>query len=283
MSGKDLIVIEAKPTTFATRISELFKYRAFYPFLVREITMKKWKNTILGFWWLIIRPMVPTALAIVTFTVIAPIDSHGVPYAIFYLSGFIVWNMLQATLLFIPRTLLWMQSVIRKTYFPRLLIPFASVGPPAIELCVAIAAFLVACVYYVVSDGTLYLRIGPAMLLSPVCILLALLLGLAIGMVASVIALFARDIVFTMGYVAQVWMFLTPVLYPITMVPEGYRWIVYILNPAAAIIEANRWALTGHGVVEPVWLAVSGVTTAAFFLASCWFFVRAEPVVLDTI
>ncbi len=95
-------------------------------------------------------------------------------------------------------------------------------------------------------------------------------------MVASIVALYVRDIVFSVGYFAQVAMLLTPVLYPITVVPEHLRWIVYLLNPMAALVECSRWALTGHGEFSAFWLAVSALEVSGIIALCLIFFLRAE-------
>jgi lipopolysaccharide transport system permease protein len=276
MMSSEITIIEAKKHSIRSGFREVWKFRSFYGYLLKEISMKKFRGTILGFWWLIIRPLVPTVMAVVTFTFVIKMESYGLPYVIFYLSGFVCWNVFHSTAIFMPRTLLWMQGIMRKTYFPRILVPLSAVGPPLIELGIAMTMFLLALAYFYFTDGVLYLRQDVGILLYPICLFLALILAISLGMVTSVMALLARDVVFSTGYFIQMLMFLTPVIYPISFVPENYRPIIYILNPMAKIVETARWSITGNGVFEASWFYVSIGTTALFFVLACLFFVRSE-------
>ena len=280
MAGKMITVIEARPKTLAARLLALWRYRAFYSFLFQEISMKKFRDTALGVWWLILRPLIPTSITIVIFTFLAPMQSMGLPYAIFFLSGFISWNMFQSTIIFMPRTLLWMQGIMRRTYFPKLLVPFASVGPPLLELLVVLSLFVLSVVYFGIR-GHFHMPWEPQLLLFPICIFLSLTFGFAVGTVLSVVAVFFRDVVFSVGYFAQVLMFLTPVIYPMTFVPANYRWIIYALNPMAQVVEVSRWSLTGVGEFQPYFFLLASVTIFIAFALSIAFFLRAETFLAD--
>jgi lipopolysaccharide transport system permease protein len=283
IADRTTIIIEARPKTLAARLQALWQYRAFYPFLFQEISLKKFRGTALGFWWLILRPLIPTAITIVVFTHMVRMESHGLPYAIFFLSGFMTWNVFQATLVFMPRTLMWMQGMMRRTYFPKLLVPLASIGPPLVELAVMLCLFVLTVGYFTFAGGGPPLRYGWAMLWLPVCLVLALLFAFAIGTVMSVTALFFRDVVFSVAYFAQLCMFLTPVIYPITFVPESYRWIVYALNPMAQMVEVSRWSLTGIGDFRAFYFLLSAATIVATAALSIGFFMRAEAYLADEI
>jgi lipopolysaccharide transport system permease protein len=164
----------------------------------------------------------------------------------------------------------------RRTYFPRLLVPLAAFGTTMIE-------FVVLCVVFAVTVGTIVAGGAPMPLdirwetlwLLP-CLLAALAFALAFGLVMSVVALFFRDVVFSISYVAQAVMFLTPVVYPPTFVPESYRWLLFTVNPMAQVVNVSRWALTGRGELDLPFLLLSfGMILVALSLALV-FFVRAE-------
>lgn len=274
-------IIEARRMTLSANLSALWQYRTFYRFLFMEITLKKFRDTMLGFWWLVIRPLVPTTLAIVIFTFIVPMETGGIPYPLFYLSGFITWNLFQSLVIFMPRTLLWMQGMMRRTYFPKLLVPAASLGPPLVELVVTTSLFMMAVGCYALTYGHMPLSIEWRLLLFPFCLAMTLLFGMAIGIVTSVVAVFFRDIVFSVSYFTQMLMFLTPVIYPVTFVPEAWRPVIYLLNPMAKLVETSRWALTGSGHFDPTYLAIACTTIIVFFILSIAFFLRAEPFLSD--
>jgi lipopolysaccharide transport system permease protein len=283
VSSDVVTVIEAQPQTLYARVRALWDYRGFYPLLLKEISLRKVRGTFLGWWWLVLRPLVPTAMAVIAFTFLAAIDTRSLPYAIFYLAGFLTWHIFHASVLFLPRTLMWVRGMIRKTYFPRLLVPLASVGPPLIELFVVFVLLVIAVAVYFWKDGLLYIRFHWGLLLILPCILLALAFGVAIGMVLSVMAIFFRDIIFSIGYFIQIGMFLTPVIYPISAVPEGARWIMYLGNPMASLVETSRWAVTGQGLLDPPWLFIAVIQIALVVVFCTIFFLRAEPYVADSI
>jgi lipopolysaccharide transport system permease protein len=272
------VIIEARPETIAARLRALWKYRGFYGFLFKEITMRKARGTLLGFWWLLLRPLIAAVGFIVAFAFVARLDTgQDVPYPVFFLSGFIPWRLFQATLTLLPRSLMWTRGIMQRTYFPRLLVPLAGFGPILIELailCIMFAVVVGASSFG--SEARVPLRFGWEMLWVLPCLLGALMFALAFGMVLSVVALFFRDVVFSVSYFAQMFMFLTPVLYPVTFVPETYRWVLYALNPMAQIVTVSRWALTGQGTFEAGFVALSFATVLVAFAASVTFFLRAE-------
>jgi lipopolysaccharide transport system permease protein len=260
----------------AGTVRALWRYRGFYGFLFKEILMRKARGTLLGFWWLILRPLMPAIGYISAFSVVAPISTgHDVPYPIFFLSGFIPWRIFEGTLTTLPRSLNWMRGIMQRTYFPRLLIPLAGFGPIVIELLILVALF-VGYVGVAWWGGEMPLRLGWHTLWLLPCLAAALMMALAFGMVFSVVALFFRDVVFTVGYLAQLVMFATPVLYPVTFVPERYRWVVYALNPMAEVVIMSRLALTGRGEYDPWLFAQSFATILVLFALGVTFFLRAE-------
>lgn len=281
MFEKTVTIIEAKPQTLKTRLLALWKYRSFYGFLFRELTMKKFRGTFFGFWWLAIRPLIPAIVFILMFSVHPMEQGSNVPYPIFFLSGFVTWNVFNSILIFMPRTLLWMQDIMRRTYFPRLLVPLAAFGAPLIEFIVLNSVFLIVVCFYWITQQHCPLYVGWQMLWLLPCLLLALLFSMALGMFTSVVALFFRDVVFSISYFSQMFMFLTPVVYPVTFIPKDYRWLVYAFNPMAKLVEVSRWSLTGKGEFDFFYFSLAAGTIFILFLASVAFFFRAETYLTD--
>ncbi len=275
-------VIEASPRSMMGVLKSLPGYKAFYGFLFYEILMKKFRDTLLGFWWLVVRPLIPASVFVLIFTVIRPMQGHGeVPYALFFLCGFVTWNLFHSTIIFMPRTLLWMQGIMRRTYFPRLLIPFAGFGPALVELIVLLIITFLVVGYFWWMTGSPPLSVGWNTLLFPLVLIFSLMFGVAIGMFASVLAVFFRDVVFTIPYLAQMLMFLTPVIYPVSFIPETYRFYAYLLNPMAIQVEAARWALLDTGRLEWTYFILSALTIFALFSLSVVFFLKAEAALSD--
>jgi len=280
MSTADIqptIIIEARPETIGARLRSLWRYRAFYGFLSKEIAMRRARGTLLGFWWVLLRPLATAATLIFTFSAVKPVETPGsVPYPVFFLSGYIVWRLFQSSLTYLPRVMGWTQSFMKRAYFPRLLVPLAGLTPTLIEFALLCAAFLVVVGISWWNIGQLPLRIGWQMLWLIPAIVVALLFALAIGMPTAIAALFFRDVRFAAKSFAGAFMFLTPVVYPVTFIPEQYRWAIYVFNPMAAVVELSRWALTGSGEFDGLFIALSFVTTIVLFIASTVFFLRAE-------
>src|SRR4029434_2310201 len=161
MSSQPTIIIEAWPDTIGARLRSLWQYRAFLGFLSKEIVMRRARGTLLGIWWVLLRPLMPVATLIFTFTSVKPVEtSAGVPYSVFFMSGYITWRIFQSALNFLPRTMTWTQSIMRRAYFPRLLVPVAGLAPTLIEFALLLVAFAVVVVSAWWSDGQLPLRVG---------------------------------------------------------------------------------------------------------------------------
>ncbi len=243
--------------------------------------MRKFRNTLLSYWWLILRPLIPVVIAVITFTLFIEIETGDLPYGMFFLSGYICWHLFQSTVRFMSRTMMWMRSVMKKMYLPKLLIPLASIGVPLVELAVTIVAILVLAGYYYFTLDTFYISMSWQLLLFPVGLALSLIFAMSVGMVVSVIALLMRDIIFSIAYVMQMTMFITPVIYPLSSVPEHLQWLFIAFNPMTGVIETSRWALTGFGSFEPVWLLVSVVQISLIAALCLTFFTRAESYLSD--
>jgi lipopolysaccharide transport system permease protein len=271
------LVIEARPDTLWGSLRALWRYRGFYGFLFKTVLMRKARNTLLGVWWLILRPVATAAGLLFAFTQIAPVSTgHDVPYPVFFLSGFIPWRLFQGTLTLLPRSFSWTRGIMQRTYFPRILVPLAGFGPVLIEGAALVMLFLIVVAYAVWQGGPVPVRLGWETLWVLPALLGALTFALAIGMVLGVVALFFRDVIYSVGFMAQLLMFATPVLYPVTFVSEPYRWIVYAFNPMAQIVVLSRWALTGQGSFDPFFITLSFATILLVFAACTTFFLRAE-------
>lgn len=277
VAHQPVIVIEARPETVSARLRSLWRYRGFFGFLFTELTMRRARGSLLGIWGLLLRSIMPAVGIMYAFGTVRPLDTGStVPYAVFFLSGFIPWRMFQSALRWLPRSLMWSQSLMKRTYFPRLLVPMAGFGMTFIETGVLAVVFVVVVVATVWRGEAFPLLLGWHTLWLLPCLVGALLFALAFGLVFSVVAMFFRDVVYSLRFFSQMVMFLTPVLYPVTFVPEGYRWALYTFNPMAQIVIVSRWALTGQGEFHLPFLLLSFGTILVVLAASVAFFLRAE-------
>lgn len=283
MSSNDLLVIEARPASLLGRIKSAWQYRHYYPILLKEITLRKFRNTVLGFWWLILRPLIPVVAATVAFTYFVEIDTGDLPYGIFFLSGFIIYNTVESLLMFMSRTMMWTRNIMKKMYLPKLLVPLASIGPPLVELAITIIALIVLATFYYFTQDVFYIEWDWKLLLFLPCVLLAMVLAISIGMVVGVIALIMKDIVYSIRYIMQLVMFITPVIYPLSSVPENVQWVFVAFNPMTGLIETSRWALTGFGTFDPLLLLVSTVQVLVIGILCLSFFSRADSFLSDIV
>jgi lipopolysaccharide transport system permease protein len=164
----------------------------------------------------------------------------------------------------------------QRTYFPRILVPFAGFGSVLLEVAALTVVFLIVVAHALWVGGPAPVRFGWQTLWLIPALLGALLFALAIGSVLGIVALFFRDVIYSVGFMAQLFMLATPVLYPVTFVSAPYRWVVYVLNPMAQIVMLSRWALTGQGGFDPLFVALSFLTILLVFAACVTFFLRAE-------
>lgn len=270
------IVIEARPDTVSARLRSLWHYRGFFGFLFQELTMRKGRGSLLGMWGIMLRPIIPAVGLIFAFGSVRPVDTGGVPYAVFFLSGYIPWQMFQSALRYVPRSLMWSQSLMKRTYFPRLLVPLAGFGMTFIEFLILAVVFVAAIAMTMWRGGPFPLLLGWHTLWLVPGLIGTLLFALSFGLVFSVVALFFRDVIFSLRLFAQVMMFLTPVIYPVTFIPEGYRWVLYVMNPMAQLVIVCRYALIGEGDFHLGFLLLSFAMILAALAGSVAFFLRAE-------
>ena len=276
-SAIPVTVIEARPETMWARLRSLWRYRGFYGFLFKELILRRARGTLLGMWWLILRPIVPAVGLILAFGSVRPVETQStVPYAVFFLSGYLPVRLFQSALRYLPRSLSWTQSLMRRTYFPRLLVPLAGFGTTLIEFGVIVGVFAVVVGMTVWRGEPFPLQLGWQTWWLLPCFVATLLLSLSFGLVFGIVAMFFKDVIFSLRFFSSLVMLLTPVIYPVTFWPEAYRWALYAINPLAQIVLTTRWALTGQGHFELGFLLLSFGTILVMLAASVVFFLRAE-------
>lgn len=283
MSEPTVTVIDARPASLWGRVAAAWRFRHYYPVLLKELALRRFRNTILGVWWLVLRPLIPMVIIVLAFTRFVTVDTGELPYALFFVSAYIGWNLFQSTVTFMSRTLMWSKSLMRKMYLPKMIIPAASIGPPMIELAITCIAFAGLAAFFYFQDGVADIAWSWRILLAIPTLMVVLLFALSIGAVFSVIALLMRDIIFSIGWVIQAIMFATPVIYPMSSIPAESRWIFHVFNPMAGLVETMRWSLTGFGTFEPLWFAVSILQVAICALLCFTFFARAETYLADVV
>lgn len=262
----------------------MLHYRDLLFLLVRRDFLAQYKQTILGPLWFIIQPLLTTLVFTIIFGFVAKIPTDGVPPMLFYLCGMSVWSYFAACLGSTASTFIANAGIFGKVYFPRLIVPLSVVVSRLIAFGIQLATFLVFLVYfkYCTDSGQ---SLHPSWLwlaVTPVLILQSAALGLGVGLWISALTAKYRDFAFLSSFLTQLWMYASPVVYPISQVPERWMWVA-ALNPMVGIIEAYRAAFLGVGVVTPYLLGISVCITLLVLLTGLIMFSRAEKTFVDTV
>ena len=241
--------------------------------ILRDLTIM----TILGWWWLIVRAIMPTIalIAIVGF-VLGDTPLTELPYGLFVIPGMAILVPLQIGLQRGTRCMLQLRRVTDAIYLPKLNISMAALGMPLLYFSVFFVFSLVALGFYWLSTGEIFVRFETGLLLAPALILLNFILICGIISITSVIMLMARDIRFVQPLMIQVLLVFSPIMYPISKLPETMQWIVLKVNPLAPIIEGLRWSLYGLGSLDSFHLIWATVMCLSLFVFGAWFLMRSE-------
>ena len=278
-AGADLpdipvITIEAGRRWLGTDLRDLWAHRDLFYFLVLRDIKVRYKQTALGVSWAVLQPFLTMVVFTVFFGKLAKIPSDGVPYAIFAYAGILPWTYFSNAVSNSSNSLIGNASLITKVYFPRVIVPGAAVGAALADFLIAFAIMFAMMIYYRVMPGA-----GIAMLfpLTAICTLLAT----AVGMWTSALNVKYRDIRYALPFFIQLWMFVTPVIYPTSFVPDRWRWVL-LLNPLTGLIEGFRSALFSRPFDWPA-IGISCVLTIALALYAAYSFTRMERGFADVI
>lgn len=273
-------VIEPTENDLSSRVRELWQYRGILKFSARRSLSRLTRGMATGPLWLFVRPLMPIIISTVVFGSLLDVPSDNVPYFLFFLTGTAVWMLFERSILFVTRSLDQNKGLIRKVYFPRLVVPIAAVAPSAIETIVYAALFAGAIGYYLVAEGTWYLRTDSALLVAPLVIVLSIIYAIAIGLWTSVWQTRFREVRYTLRYFMRFWHYLTPVLYPLSQVPTEYQWVIF-LNPMAPLVETFKWSLLGIGQLHLTALMSATGVIGLTVLSGVWYFTAVESSSVD--
>lgn len=275
-------VIEPRPAGPASALRELWLHRHFVWYFSRRNIEKRYARTWLGWIWIPLRPALTIGSQVLIFGALLNAPSNGVPYLLFFVVGSSMWQLFATTLYWGTRSIELNRGLLSRQHVPRLTTLAAAPAPGLLDLALyAIIAALVSS-YYVVSRGRFYLEITAATPLLALVMVLVILLALAISLFTAVYGAEMRDVRFGLGYVLNVVFFLTPVVYPLNKVPEGYRTVAE-LNPLTAPMELTREALFGTGTFSAVGLASTITAIVVIGAAGLLFYARAEQRAVEQI
>ncbi len=273
--------ISAKNRLFDLNLKEIWGYKdLIYLFVNRDVTTF-YKQTILGPLWFFIQPLITTIVFSLIFNKIAKLSTGDVPPYLFYLSGIIAWNYFSDCLIATSDTFISNASIYSKVYFPRLISPLSKIISNLIKLIVQLILFYCLFFYYFFDESSV-ISISKSILLLPLIIFQMALLGLAIGMIVSSLTTKYRDLRFLISFSIQLLMYATPIAYPISEIPEKYKYII-LYNPMTSIITGFRHSLLGNGYFDLTLFYYSITTTVILFFIGLLFFNRIEKTFIDTV
>ena len=284
MSDKNWdLIIQNKSSLFRLDLHEVWRYRDLLRMYVKRDIITFYKQTILGPMWFFIQPIMTTIMFMFVFGGIAGISTDGVPQAVFYLAGLVCWNYFADCLTKCSDTFNANQQIFGKVYFPRLIVPFSIFISNMVKMGIQLVLFLVVYAYYFIVLGTF--EINWTIVLFPVLLLMLASLGLGFGLVISSLTTKYRDLRFLITFGVQLWMYATPVIYPLSVMKQNYPdkiWVI-VANPLTAIIETFKYGFTGVGVFEWNYLLYSFVMSIAVLLLGIIVFNRVQKNFMDVI
>ena len=274
------IIIKPKTGWFDLPVRDIFRYRDLILLFVKRDFVTFYKQTILGPLWYIIQPLVNTIIFTVIFGKIAKIPTDGTPPFLFYMSGTVVWGYFSACIIGTSNTFVSNVGIFSKVYFPRLSVPISIVITGLIQFMIQFLIFLGFYFYYWIEGAVV--KPTYLVLLLPLIIIQMAIIGLGVGILISSLVTKYRDLTFVMSFGVQLWMFMTPIVYPLTQVPEQYR-VFYALNPMVSIVELFRFMFFGVSSIELVHVVTSIVVTITVFVFGVILFSRIEKTFMDTV
>lgn len=279
-SEKWTLVIEPKGRLFQFNIKELVHYKDLIGLLTRRDFVAGYKQTILGPLWFIAQPLITTFMYMFVFGNILKIGTDNIPQPLFYFSGTMLWGFFSSNLVKASDTFAANSGLFGKIYFPRIVVPFSYILTNALTMAVQFATLLVFMVYYFFAGYSYGFSLW--VLVVPLLLVQLAAMGIGIGMVISSITTKYRDLKNLVGFGMSLLMYATPIMYPMSKVPEKWRW-AFDLNPVSPVLETFRFSLLGSGRLElKLWLISLGVTAAVFWLGLI-VFNRNERTFIDVI
>ena len=276
-------IIENKSALFNIDLREVWRYRDLLAMYVKRDIITFYKQTILGPLWFVIQPLFTTIMFMFVFGGIAGISTDGIPQAVFYLAGLVCWNYFQDCLSKCADTFNANQAIFGKVYFPRLVVPLSIVISNLIKMAIQFTLFLAVYIYYFASGVDFH--VNATLLLVPLLIVMLGCLGLGFGMIISSMTTKYRDLRFLITFGVQLWMYATPVIYPLSVMKNTYPKYIWVLvvNPLTAILETFKYAFTGVGEFNWLYLSYSIAFTILILLFGIIIFNRVQRNFMDVI
>lgn len=272
--GHPPLIIEPVGSVLHLNVGELWAYRGLFFFLVWRDVKIRYAQTVLGAGWAILQPVLTMLIFTVIFGRLANIPSDGVPYSVFSLAALVPWTYFSTALSGASGSLVSNTNLLTKVYFPRLVIPFAPVLAGLVDLGVSFVLLLVVMLAYGIAPSAM------AIVVVPLLVLTMILTAAGVGCWLAALNIQYRDVKYVTPFMVQVWMYASPVVYPMSLVPEKYRW-AYALNPLAGVIEGFRSVLLRTDSIAMSTMGLSLGMAFLIFVTGAHYFRRTERVFAD--
>jgi lipopolysaccharide transport system permease protein len=255
---------------------DLWLYRELVFFMTWRDLKVRYKQTILGVAWAVVKPFMTMVVFSIFFGKLAGVPSDGVPYPIFSFTALLPWELFANALSIASRSLVQNSHMITKIYFPRIILPLSSILSGLVDFAIAFVILIGMMIFYKIVPT-------PAIWTLPLFLLLALVTALGIGLWLAALNVLYRDINYITPFLTQFWLFITPIAYPASLLPDKWH-LIYALNPMTGVVEGFRWALLGtsQGAPGPM-LLVSAVISVLLLLSGLVFFHRTERLFADMV
>jgi lipopolysaccharide transport system permease protein len=261
-------------------LAEIWQYRDLIALWVRREFVALYKQTVLGPLWHVIPTVISSAVFTVIFSGVAKIPTDGIPPYLFYMAGNTLWVFFSSCVSVTSNTFAANVSIFGKVYFPRMCMPIAYVISQLVSFGVRLGVFLAFWVYFLVASKEIHPNIW--LLLLPVQLLITAGMGMAFGLIVSSLTTKYRDLQQLLGVGLQLLMYATPIIYPLSRIPENWRWVA-LLNPLAPVIETFRLGFLGASEMSPVYILYSLGFTVVALIVGLIMFNRVERTFLDTV
>lgn len=257
-------------------LMDLWRYRELVFFMTwRDLTVR-YKQTLLGAAWAVLRPFLTMVVFSIFFGGLAKVPSDGVPYPIFTFTALLPWELFVTALTVASRSLVTNSNMITKVYFPRIILPMSSILAGVVDFAIAFLVMIGMMVYYNFTPTS-------NTWLLPLLLLLTLVTSIGVALWLSAMNVLYRDIGYVTPFLQQLWLYITPIAYPASMVPEKWR-LIYALNPMTGVVEGFRWALLGTTQSAPLSLLVtSTIVSIVLLMSGLFYFRRMERLFADMV
>lgn len=263
-------------------IKGLWRYRDLYYMYIRRDIVTQYKQTILGPMWYVIQPLFTTIMYMFVFGGLAGISTDGAPQPLFYMAGIVLWGYFSQCFTVSSDVFGANANVFGKVYFPRLVVPLSGVTSNLLKMLIQLGMFIIIYIYYVITLPSGTLQVNASILLFPVLIFLIAMHGMSWGLIISSMTTKYRDMKFLIQFGIQLFMYATPVIYPLSAAPEKYRDII-ALNPLTPIFEAFKYSCLGCGTLDWGGLLYSTIFMCITLILSVLVFSRTERNFMDTV